>query len=277
VLPYVVTPTFDMIYHEAESDEARKRLAMERLQDVMARHVPVTIDCQLDVTLGHAAHELVAAAARLGCDLLVMSTHGTGGWQHLVLGSVAEAVARMANCPVLTVRQRRNGTVVKPGTIKTILCPTDFSPPSVAALETGGELADHWAASLRLLHVLEPLKPVLGIVAVKEFVENCAGEAAHAMLPLIEQHVPPTLQADAKLHRLISQGRTAEEIVRRAMDEEADLIVMGTHGRTGLQHMLFGSVAEEVVRTAPCLVLTLHAHPEEAVAPAARGKVEVEV
>jgi nucleotide-binding universal stress UspA family protein len=141
--------------------------------------------------------------------------------------------------------------------IRTILVPTDFSATSDAALEYAREVAERFGASLHLLHVLQdPF--VNGPLATEAYLTDTPG-------------VRTTILEDAKAriaHRLTATdhaevvfGRGAETIVEYAADRRIDLIVMGTHGRTGMAHLLLGSVAERVVRTAPCPVLTVRAEP----------------
>jgi len=134
--------------------------------------------------------------------------------------------------------------------MKRILVPTDFSEPSGAALNYGMELADAFSAQLYLLHVTD---------------EN--GVNFEADFPMVQFESAPQEQ----LERLAAQhaaknrrteyalriGAPSDQIVRYAGSRDIDLIVMGTHGRSGVPHMLMGSVAEKVVRSAPCPVLTI--------------------
>jgi nucleotide-binding universal stress UspA family protein len=131
-----------------------------------------------------------------------------------------------------------------------ILVPIDFSASSGAALDYARKLAARFGASLHLLHVLENdfLRPT---VADPQAVEAGALRQLRELLTA-EDHqrgaVPVVLRSDA----------VAEEIVSYARSNDVDLIVIGTHGRGGLSHLLKGSVAERVVRKAPCMVLTGH-------------------
>ena len=148
--------------------------------------------------------------------------------------------------------------------INHILVPTDFSSTSDAALDYARALAARFGASLHLLHVIQD--PFLsGPLVAEAYVTETPG-------------VRTTIMDDAKArlaHRLTARdrdtfaahaevvfGRDAETIVDYAADRGVDLIVMGTHGRTGMAHLLLGSVAERVVRTAHCPVLTVRAVPQ---------------
>ena len=141
--------------------------------------------------------------------------------------------------------------------LKRILVPTDFSETSEAALRYGVELARRFVARLYLLHV--PEHP--GEAAAAEYpigIFETMQNAAHDRLGhLLSEEETRDLRPECAM-RL---GVPWEEIVRHAAEHEIDLIVIGTHGRQGMARVLLGSVAERVVRKAPCPVLTVH-HPE---------------
>lgn len=136
--------------------------------------------------------------------------------------------------------------------IRTIVCPTDFSDRAAPALELATALARDYTADLVLVHVTPPpVQPVAGGVLIGMPGDGSA-EAAH---------LDAVRVADPRVtvRRRTVVGHPATEIVRLAREETADLIVMGTHGRGGLARVLVGSVAEEVMRHAPCPVLTVRA------------------
>lgn len=134
--------------------------------------------------------------------------------------------------------------------VKRILFPTDFSTSSDAGLHQATALARDSGAALLIVHVEEP--PVAyGGGEMYYGVPNPDHAALHEML----QAVVPT-SPDVKFEHRLIVGDPAAEIVRLAEAEKVDMIVMGTHGRTGLKRLLMGSVAEAIVRRAPCPVLT---------------------
>jgi nucleotide-binding universal stress UspA family protein len=146
--------------------------------------------------------------------------------------------------------------------LKQILVATDFSPTSEVALKYGKALAERFRASLHLLHVIEdPF--VHGWTAegyipdLASFREGLARRAREQMEKVLD---PAEFD---KLHARLSVkfGNPFIEIVRLAKQDHTDLIVLGTHGRGPIAHLLMGSVAEKVVRKAPCPVLTVR-HPE---------------
>ena len=139
-----------------------------------------------------------------------------------------------------------------------ILVPTDFSAPSNAALALAKQMATTSGASLHLIHVLED--PFTAAYATEVYAPPSAGikeawlEGAKALL---DAQLTPDERASFRSTQRVVFGTPARDIVDQAAANDIDLIVMGTHGRGGVQHLLMGSVAERVVRTAPCPVLTM--------------------
>ena len=143
-----------------------------------------------------------------------------------------------------------------------ILCPVDFSDSSNHALQYAIAFSKAHAASLHLLHVIQPLSYGVGVdgidVSTSVDVLDTLQESCRDQLKRLGEMVA-TEEIDATTNIVI--GTPFIEITRMAREEAMDMIVLGTHGRTGLAHMLIGSVAERVVRKAPCPVLTVK-HPE---------------
>lgn len=151
------------------------------------------------------------------------------------------------------------GTRTRPFTLKRILVPLDFSGKSRQALEYAVPLAEAFGGRIRLLHVVQ-LVPSLGAsmpggeVSFVAVDEQPHVEQANAHLrELAKQLLPPGL-TDKLVVRV---GIPYDEIVQAADDIQADLIVITTHGHTGIKHVLLGSTAERVIRHAPCPVLTV--------------------
>ena len=214
-----------------------------------------------EAVLGPAATSIVEYAERLGADLIVMGTHGRGGMAHLLLGSVAERVVRTAPCPVLTVRETPLPA------IRRILVPTDFSETADAALDYAVLLANRFGASLHLLHVIDDPFVTEGLAAEAYIAEAPAMRSAmlRDAQDRLEHRVAPIRQASeieatagiARVYAEVLFCRGGKTIAEYAASHRADLIVMGTHGRTGVAHLLLGSVAERLVRIAPCPVLSV--------------------
>jgi nucleotide-binding universal stress UspA family protein len=138
-----------------------------------------------------------------------------------------------------------------------ILAPTDFSEFSKQALKSALDLAQTFGAKLLLLHVVEPPPyPIEGLVPSQlgaNLLDDLERQASNELAALLPE--AQGLQVDVA--RRVSVGIPYRKIVEVAGEEKIDLIVMTTHGRTGITHMVMGSVAERVVRTAPCPVLTI--------------------
>jgi nucleotide-binding universal stress UspA family protein len=141
--------------------------------------------------------------------------------------------------------------------IKKIVCPTDFSAPSIKGLAYAVEVAKAFGAELRVVYVL-PIVPASATnpnlhYEIPEYERMIHKDSEAQLKAIIAKHVPKTVKAQP----LIGHGNAAHEIVRLAGEEKADLVVIATHGHTGLHHLVVGSVAEKVVRLAPCPVLAI--------------------
>jgi nucleotide-binding universal stress UspA family protein len=169
------------------------------------------------------------------------------------LGSVAEAVINSANCPVLTVHSPVNKFAADGSPLK-ILCPTDFSEPSLQALKIAGEIALSLKAQVSLLHVMNSASMISGELSAQEFDHLREGRA---MVPLIKEYLPQELQDAAQSNRLLRPGKPGVEIVRAAEEGDFDLIIMATQGETGWRRLILGSIASEVLRNALCPVITI--------------------
>jgi universal stress protein A len=149
--------------------------------------------------------------------------------------------------------------------IRRILAPTDFSDVSVETVVRASELADHFGAELLVAHVIPPV-PTLPSDPHFNFevpaYQDALRESAQQRL---SETVRSLVDRGIRTRTMVTHGDPAREIVRIARDEDADLIVIATHGLTGWQHIVFGSVAEKVVRTADRPVLTVRSrHSDEA-------------
>ena len=141
--------------------------------------------------------------------------------------------------------------------IKRILCPTDFSGPACTCVRTASELAEHFGAELLLINVV-PAVPTAPpdpnyVFKIPEYEKYLHADAEQQLRKAREELV----EKNVKVRTQVGHGSAAEEIVLIAKTEGADLIVISTHGSTGFERWVFGSVAEKVVRLAECPVLTV--------------------
>ena len=209
------------------------------------------------VDVGRAASTILDRAR--GCDLIVMGTHGAGGFERLMLGSVTEKVLRRASCPVLTVPPHAVATSTLP--FRQLLCAIDFSDSSLAGLDMAASLAREAGAALTLQHVIEwpwhePPPPSLTDLpraqasALDEFRRYLTTMACNRLKDLAQD-------VDGTALWRVAHGKPYTELLRTAAELRADLIVIGVHGRNAADMMLFGSTTNQVVRRASCPVLTI--------------------
>jgi nucleotide-binding universal stress UspA family protein len=195
---------------------------------------------------------IVETASDLGCDLIVMGTHGRRGLSHLFLGSVAERVVRTSPAPVLTLRA---DAVVEPDGVTRILVPYDFSGASAEALRQAAVWADALNAEITLLHVVEPVVyPEFYSVDIlpDNLMMRLTTRSEEALDKAAAEHL------DGRgCTTLVEVGRAADTIVNLADPERFDLVVMATRGLSGLEHVLLGSVAESVLRRCRVPMLTV--------------------
>jgi nucleotide-binding universal stress UspA family protein len=189
------------------------------------------------------AEVIVETASSIGCELIVVGTHGRRGLSHLLLGSVAERVARTSQVPVLTVRG--NADIELPE-VPQILVPHDFSEASGVAVRSAAAWAQELGAEITLLHVVEPVVypefysvDVLSDDLMERLVERSERALRRAADELLE---------GLKVRVKVEVGRAANTIIDHADPEQFDVAVMATRGLSGLEHVLLGSVAESVLR-----------------------------
>jgi nucleotide-binding universal stress UspA family protein len=148
--------------------------------------------------------------------------------------------------------------------IKKIICSTDFSDPSYEGLKAAVEIADHFTAELILFHAVSPMPVMAGagsptgfhIPSVLEEMEENAGK-------MLEGIKSGNIEKSINTRTIVVHGRPADEIVRLAEEEKADMIVMATHGQSGWRRLISGSVTERVFRMASCPVVAVPAPSDE--------------
>lgn len=144
--------------------------------------------------------------------------------------------------------------------IKKILCPTDFSPSSEYAMQYALSIAERHGATVELLHITEPSTYANDALQEDDKLSETFKEHLYNRLHDISLSADSTVPIKTN----VITGIAYAEIVNRAKTWPADLIVIGTHGRTGMKHMLIGSVAEKIIRISSCPVCTVR-HPDHAI------------
>ena len=203
-------------------------------------------------------------------DMVIMGTHGRRGIKRTLLGSVTEETVRTAPCPVLTLHEEMNVDLVNG--VKDVLLPVDFSEPSRTAVPFAKELAHSFGARLHMMHVVEDmLHPVFyhaGAFSIYDIHPNIDQRSEEELTRLYNEAEGPDVEHDF----FVIPGNAEREIMARAGAINAGLILMPTHGLTGLDRAIMGSVAERVVRKSNIPVLTLRPKHKPDEKPQTMGK-----
>jgi nucleotide-binding universal stress UspA family protein len=215
------------------------------------------------VRSGIAYQEICELAREIHADLIVLATRGHTGLKHVLLGSTAERVVRMAPCSVLVIRHKkqRSRAASRPAkgksvefNVRKILVPVDFSQCSLAGAMHAALFAKKFDATVCFIHVLYPPGPIL-VDRVSGEISN-RNELARADARLnMEAFLKLDFLRDIKCESEIRTGYPIDEICTESSRPDIDLVISSTHGRSGLDHILLGSVAEHVVRYAECPVM----------------------
>ncbi|HSR53346.1 MAG TPA: universal stress protein [Acidobacteriota bacterium] len=190
-------------------------------------------------------------------DLVVMGTHGRSALGHFFLGSVAEKVVRHAPCAVLTVGPEGQDHYIHKPDHAEILAPFDFSEHSIEAVGRALELARAFDANVHVLYVLEQEVHPAFFATWKLSVEQHLDEIRRNAVKALQEELGSETLEKIKVTVKIGDDRSDREISRYCRENDIDLVVMGTHGLSGIDRALLGSTTERVVRKAPCPVLTL--------------------
>jgi nucleotide-binding universal stress UspA family protein len=202
----------------------------------------------------------IADAARYnGVDLIAMSTHGRGGLGRLMLGSVAEAVVRQAPVPVLLVRGELTAA---PGSLGKVLVPLDGSELSEGVLPVAVGLAGPFDLAVELFRAVEPIPAYAAAELTAGRSEAILREEEAGAREYLAKRATRLEARGLRVARSVMPTPAVDGIVRRAREGGAGLIAMTTHGRSGVSRLLFGSVAERVLRAAPVPVLLWKAPAE---------------
>ncbi len=217
------------------------------------------LDVRPLVLAGGAAERIVGCAAEMRADLLVLGTHGTGGFHRLLLGSVTEKVVRTATCPVLTVPPSAPAMTSGSLVFEKILCPIDYSPSALSALHYALDLARQAGGCITVLSALEYLEPEEPCEHVDSDIRTRRQHFIDHARERLHDQLAGEPRTACVIEEVVALNRVYKEVLQRAAAAKVDLIVMGTHGTGGIELMLYGSNTQHVVRAATCPVLTVRA------------------
>ncbi len=246
---FTVLAADPLLYEEMNRLGEDEALAyLRQVRNNLSDSVPTDVLCEV----GSAADAILRQAQEDEIDLIVMSSHGRSGFNRWVYGSVAERVMGQAPCPTLIINGRQPPARSIP---RRILVPLDGSELAERALTPALELVEALGSDLHLLRVATSERALLqtesmaGVFADMESKE--IGEAQDYLQEQVESVNLDAVQVSVES----SKDSVAGAIIDYAARQEIDLIVMSSHGRTGLQRWVYGSVAEKVLRSACCATM----------------------
>ncbi len=225
--------------------------AMEKIKAMLPGELLENEDIIPIVRFGKPFLEIIKVAKEKKVDLLAIGTHGRAGVDRVILGSVAERVVRKAHCPVMVIRGRKYVG------FKRIIVPIDLSDCSRIALEYAAATARAHKSKLTILHVFEEsfVKPYVNAANSEEEANEIIKEIERVNESKYDEFLKTVDLRGVEYEKLLKKGIPESDIVETAMEQQANLIVMGTHGRSGIKHILIGSTAEEVVRNVHCDII----------------------
>jgi nucleotide-binding universal stress UspA family protein len=227
--------------------------AADAVDELIAKHMRSDhTNVHVLVDTGWPDTALMRKAEEIDADLIVVGSRGYTGLKHVLLGSVAERVIRYSHCAVMVARASPSGG--------RILAATDFSDPALPAIDAAVQIAKRRGAELTVMHSLGvrssslswAASPFGGGPIVPD--ERAIGEARIAATQLIETSLG---EFGAVGSAFVGDGMPEDDILRKATVLPADMIVLGSQGRTAINRVALGSVAETVARTATCSVLVI--------------------
>jgi nucleotide-binding universal stress UspA family protein len=234
--------------------EVRKDEAKRYLRSIQPSSSSTLVDIETQVLVGRAARSIINFAQEKGIDLIVMSSHGRSGVSRWIYGSVADKVLHSAPCAKVIIHPQ---VIIEPFSIKRILVPLDGSSLAELALEPARALAETVSAELIVLHVTSTpqidVQPVPGWPGLNAVVE-AADQEADAYLQGVQAAMG---DSPVSVKSRCASGPAAEGIIDIADNKKVDLIVMCSHGRSGIERWVFGSVAEKVLRGANRVTLVI--------------------
>ena len=250
VLPeiFAVRPLYPQLHLDdalklSDLEAAVRNALLKRIRTTTSRE---SSHIEIEIEQGTVHAGILRAAEKIGAGIVVVGGKVDHRGMH-ILGSAAEHVVRYANCPVL---------VARPSPMGKVLAATDFSDPALPAIEAGAAEAQHRKADLVIIHAVDL------VLVMSPFYGEFYGSAppidlSDSMRKIWQQRLDECVNHyKAKGGGLLPDGPAAPAILNAASELPAQLIVVGTHGRTGLSRIVaLGSVAESVVRAAPCSVL----------------------
>jgi nucleotide-binding universal stress UspA family protein len=204
---------------------------------------------------------ILRRAEALDVDLVVAGSHGRRGIRRMLLGSVVEPLLHRSGRPVLVIPAGLNlSRLERPAAFSHIICAIDFSTPSLTALEYALSVAEEANATLTLVNVIEMPPELANPPQPPDFnIEQAYAAAEAERMAKLRVLVPADAGEYCTMETVVREGGASRQILRLADERQADLIVVGVHGRNALDLAVFGSSSKEIVTQAHCPVLVVPA------------------
>lgn len=256
--PWLVPADTGTPYVAVPADRLRGLRQVEALERFVLPYGGEGVPIHTQLLDGDPSRLIQQAALELPADLLVMGTHGRGGFEHLLLGSVTEKVLRRATCPVLTVGGAAPSKFDGP-LFRRIVCALDLTEAPSRTIDVALSLAEENMARVTLVHVLEGLPCQAGPPFYRTLPEilRLRRELFEEAEDRLHSRVPTVARDFLSVSERVEEGTPWRLVLQVAEETRAELIVMGAHSRGVLGRAFFGSTVNQVVRQAPCPVLVV--------------------
>ena len=235
--------------------ELRQDEAKRYLQSVQSRFSSATVDIETEVFVGRAARSILKRTQEKDFDLIVMSSQGRSGVNRWIYGSVTGKVLHNAPCAKVIIHPQ---VLIEPFSIKRILVLLDGSSIAEQALKPALAMAEAVSAELLFLQVTAVPQNFLQLVPAwlgRDAVMDATEQESDAYLQGVQGIIGDNSPVPTFFH--VTDGPAAEDIINIADSQHVDLIVMCSHGRSGIERWAFGSVTEKVLRGAKCITLVI--------------------
>lgn len=242
--------------------DAGRQFTTRNLASAVARSQEPGVDVTSElIESADPAARILECAEALDVDLIVTGSHGRKGVQRMLLGSTVEPLLHLSRRPMLVIPAGLNQTrLAHPVTFTHIICAVDFSTPSVAALSHALSIAEESDAHITLLNVIEMPPELTTPPLPPEFdIDRLRAEAEADRLTRLRALVPEHAREFCTVETAVLEGGASRQVLRLAEQQNADLIVLGVHGRHALDLAIFGSNSKDLVTRAHCPVLVVPA------------------
>ncbi len=254
--PQLTDPVYSSEYFSPSTVADLKSDLEDKISADYISEIEKEIDIKIVIRRGYPPSEIVSLIDDEGADLIIMGTHGRKGLTHLLLGSVTEKIIRNSRIPVVTLKTD-NIISSESLSIKKILVPYDFSELSEKSFELAERIASFYDAEIDLVYVNQPITYYPYYLSENYSEENVLERIDKEIKGKLDSVVKTSSDNKCRKKTFVVRGEPYEAILGLADEMASNLIIMGTHGRSGIAHVVIGSVAERVIRASHIPVITI--------------------